>query len=272
MTSISKLIKGLSVVAATMLFAAPLVHAKDKVDEALQKAIAGEHRSDKNKARDAHRHPYETLKFFGITNKMTVVELYPAGGWYTEILAPYLRDNGKYYGANPLGRDGQPSNYDKALKEMMSKSPTLFDKALTSVMAPGKEAIAPAGTADMVLTFRNIHNWRQQGTDKTVFEDAFKALKPGGIMGVVEHRSDPNPTGTPAGYVSEADAIKLAESAGFKFVAKSEINANPKDTKDYAKGVWTLPPNYAEGDKDREKYTAIGESDRFTLKFEKPKK
>jgi predicted methyltransferase len=273
MLSIPKFAKcfGLFMAMAVTMTLSTVALAKDK-DAALVKAIAGEHRSEKNKARDAFRHPYETLKFFGIKNNMTVVELYPAGGWYAEILAPYLHDKGKYYGSNPTGRDGQPSGYDKALKEMMSAQPKLFDKAITTVLAPGKESIAPAGSADMVLTFRNIHNWKQQGIDKAVFEEAFKALKPGGVLGVVEHRADPNPTGKPGGYVAEADAIALVESAGFKLVEKSEINANPKDTKDYPKGVWTLPPNYSEGDKDREKYTAIGESDRFTLKFVKPKK
>jgi predicted methyltransferase len=147
----------------------------------------------------------------------------------------------------------------------------MFDKVTVTTLVPGKESIAPPGTADLVVTFRNIHNWTRAGIDKAVFEEAFRALKPGGVLGVVEHRSDPNPSGTPAGYVSEAYAIGLAQAAGFKLVEKSEINANPKDTKDYPKGVWTLPPNYAEGDANRDKYTAIGESDRFTMKFQKPR-
>jgi predicted methyltransferase len=247
--------------------------AADGVDAKLRAVIDGDHRPAENKARDKYRHPAETLTFFGIKDTMTVVELWPFGGWYTQILAPYLRDRGKYYAAAtgaPPG--GGLSRYDADMKKLLDGNPKLYDKVIVTTLSPGKTEIAPAGSADMVLTFRNIHNWTRAGTDKGVFEEAFRALKPGGILGVVEHRSDPNPSGTPGGYVSEAYAIGLAEAAGFKLVAKSEINANPKDTKDYPKGVWTLPPNYAEGDKDREKYAAIGESDRFTMKFQKPAK
>ena len=245
--------------------------AADSVDPKLKAVIDGGHRPADFKARDQYRHPAETLAFFGVKGDMTVVELWPFGGWYTQILAPYLRDKGMYYAAatdSPPG--GGMSGYDAELQKLLASHPKLYDKVQVTVLSPGKKEIAPAGSADMVLTFRNIHNWTRQGIDKAVFEEAFRALKPGGILGVVEHRSDPHPTGTPPGYVAEADAIKLVESAGFKLVAKSEINANPKDAKDYPKGVWTLPPNYAEGDKDRSKYTAIGESDRFTLKFQKP--
>lgn len=258
--------------AAAVVCLAGAVHAADKVDQKLAAVIAGDQRPADAKARDVYRHPAETLTFFGLKDDMTVVELWPFGGWYTQILAPYLRDKGQYYGAatdSPPG--GGMSRYDAELQKLLASKPKVYDKVTVTVLSPGKKEIAPANSADMVLTFRNIHNWTRQGIDKQVFEEAFRALKPGGILGVVEHRSDPNPTGTPNGYVSEADAIKLVESAGFKLLAKSEINANPKDTKNYPKGVWTLPPNYAEGDQDRAKYAAIGESDRFTLKFQKPK-
>ena len=240
-------------------------------DAKLRSVIEGSHRPAEAKARDKYRHPAETLTFFGLKDNMTVVELWPFGGWYTQILAPYLRDTGKYYAAatdSPPG--GGLGRYDAEMQKLLADNPKLYDKVIVTVLSPGKKEIAPAGSADMVLTFRNIHNWTRQGIDKQVFEEAFRALKPGGILGVVEHRSDPHPTGTPPGYVAEKDAIALVESAGFKLVAKSEINANSKDTKDYPKGVWTLPPNYAEGDKDKAKYAAIGESDRFTLKFQKP--
>ena len=244
--------------------------AAESPDAKLRAIVAGEHRSDASKARDQYRHPVETLTFFGLKDTMTVVELWPFGGWYTEILAPYLRDHGKYYAA-ASGSGSEMARYDAQLKSMMAANPKLFDKVIVNALVPGKNPIAPPGSADLVVTFRNIHNWMRAGIDKAVFEEAFRALKPGGILGVVEHRADPNPTGMPAGYVSEADAIALIQSAGFKLVAKSEINANPKDTKDYPKGVWTLPPSYSQGDKDREKYAAIGESDRFTMKFQKPK-
>ena len=240
-------------------------------DAKLRSIIDGSHRPAEAKVRDKYRHPAETLTFFGLKDNMTVVELWPSAGWYTQILAPYLRGTGKYYAAatdSPPG--GGSGRYDADMQKLLAGNPNLYDKVIVTVLSPGKKEIAPAGSADMVLTFRNIHNWTRQGIDKQVFEEAFRVLKPGGILGVVEHRSDPHPTGTPAGYVAEKDAIALVESAGFKLVAKSEVNANPKDTKDYPKGVWTLPPNYAEGEKDKAKYAAIGESDRFTLKFQKP--
>jgi len=252
-----------------------VAHADEPVvDPALRAAVESSARSPENKARDQYRHPLQTLTFFGIRPGMTVVELWPFGGWYTEILAPYLHDHGLLYAAamDPASTDREDIQYNSELKAMFAAHPQLFDKVQLSVLAPGKMQIAPDGTADMVLTFRNIHNWVWTGIEKQVFAAAFRALKPGGILGVVEHRSnDPNAVpGKTQGYVGERYAINLIESVGFKLAGRSDINRNPRDTKDYPKGVWTLPPVYAEGDKDRAKYAAIGESDRFTLKFVKP--
>lgn len=240
----------------------------------LAAVIAGDHRSPADKARDRYRHPLETLTFFGITPRSTVVELWPFGGWYTEILAPYLRDRGVYYAAamDPASTNPQDLRYNESLTKMLAARPDLYGKVRLTVLSKGKTEIAPAGTADLVVSFRNIHNWTWAGMQQEVFAAAYKALKPGGVFGIVEHRSnDPNyePTRGQA-YVGEEWAVKQIEAVGFKLVARSNINDNPKDTKDYPRGVWTLPPNYALGDQDRAKYAAIGESDRFTLKFVKP--
>jgi predicted methyltransferase len=240
----------------------------------LKAVVAGDQRSAANKARDKYRHPVETLAFFGIRPTMTVVELWPFGGWYTEIIAPYLKGSGTYYAAamDPNSTDKEALKYNAELKSLLDSHPDLYGEVKWSVLAHGKYQLAPDGSADMVLTFRNIHNWVWSGDEKDVFAAAFRALKPGGILGVVEHRSN-NPQEKPAdgqAYTGEEYAIGLIQSVGFKLVARSKINNNPKDTKDYPKGVWTLPPSYAEGDKDRARYAAIGESDRFTLKFVKP--
>ncbi len=242
----------------------------------LTAAVNSDLRSPQNKARDPYRHPVETLTFFGIQPDMTVIELWPFGGWYTEILAPYLREHGTLYAAamDPASTSKGDLRYNSELHALLDAHPEAFDKVKLSVLAPGKMQIAPDGSADMVVTFRNIHNWAWAGIQKDVFAAAFRALKPGGILGVEEHRNnDPNfaPKKPPEAYVGEKYAIALIESAGFKYVGESKVNRNPKDTKDYPKGVWTLPPIYAEGDKDRAKYAAIGESDRFTLKFVKPR-
>jgi predicted methyltransferase len=250
--------------------------ADDPATAALRQIVNGTHRSAAHKARDQYRHPVETLTFFGINPRMTVVELWPFGGWYTEILAPYLRDHGLLYAAamDPRSTEREDIQYNADLHALFAAHPELFDKVRQTVLARGNMQIAPAGSADLVVTFRNIHNWVWDGMEKDVFAAAFRALKPGGILGVEEHRSnDPSfvPKHPGEAYVGEQYAIDLIQSVGFKFVAKSDVNRNPKDTKDYPKGVWTLPPDYAEGDKDRAKYAAIGESDRFTLKFVKPK-
>jgi len=258
-----------------MAISTATVHAADNTAAALNKLLTGDHRSAENKARDQYRHPVETLTFFGIKPDMTVVEIFPGGGWYTEILAPFLKDEGKYYaaGTDPDSSSKFAREAAKRFKEKMDADEIYSKVNITVLAPPDKATIAPAGTADMVLTFRNIHNWMGGGYADDVFNAMYKALKPGGTLGVVEHRGNPKIPQDPeagSGYVNQDHAIKLAEKAGFKFVASSEVNANPRDTKDYKKGVWTLPPTFTLKDKDRDKYLAIGESDRFTLKFIKP--
>jgi predicted methyltransferase len=241
---------------------------------ALDRILASEHRSEDNRARDPHRHPKQTLQFFGIRPDMTVVEVWPGAGWYTEILAPLLRDHGRLYAAQLDPRGGE---YAKAVVETyrtkLASRPDLYDKvSVTMLSAQGDESIAPPGSADLVVTFRNLHNWMMFGWERRALEAMHAALKPDGILGIVEHRGDPTVPQDPkaaSGYVNEDHAIQLIQSVGFKLIARSEINANPKDEKDYEKGVWTLPPTFAAGDDDRQKYMQIGESDRFTLTFQK---
>lgn len=244
---------------------------------ALREAVDSPQRSADFRKRDQYRHPLETLEFFGVEPNMTVVELWPGGGWYTEILAPYLRTRGSYIAAIFPLVDESPAYQLKLNETLLTKlraNPGLYDRAaFTALGPPDRWQIAPDNSADRVLTFRNVHNWMDGGYAEQVFAAAYKALKPGGILGVVEHRAK---SGTSleqmkeSGYVTEAEVSRLAEQAGFVFLSSSEINANPKDTKDYPKGVWTLPPRLAMGEQDREKYLAIGESDRMTLRFVKP--
>ncbi len=239
--------------------------------------IAGAHRSESNRLRDVHRHPREAIQFFGVRPHMTVVEIWPGAGWYTEILAPLLRDRGRYYAAHFHVNEQSPRYMGPSLhgfRKKLAGEPHLYDKVVvTAFNAPAQSAIAPRGSADLVLTFRNVHNWTAAGNDEAAFRAFYDALKPGGVLGVVEHRAR---AGTPieqmikTGYMTEAYVISLAEKAGFRFAGKSEVNANPRDSKDHPRGVWTLPPTYRLGEQDREKYRAIGESDRMTLKFVKP--
>jgi predicted methyltransferase len=243
---------------------------------ALERVLAGEHRSAENRARDAFRHPVDTLLFFGIKPDMTVVEVWPgAGGWYTEVLAPLLAEHGKLYAAmQPPAPDNEYVTATlKQYDDKLAGRPELYGKVTVTRLGPGNFDIAPPGSADLVVTFRNLHNWMNLGFAKEACAEMFRALKPGGVLGVVDHRGTAGKPQDPRaanGYVSEQYAIDLITSVGFVLDARSEINANPKDTKDYEQGVWALPPTYRAGTRDRAKYEAIGESDRFTLKFRKP--
>ena len=264
---------------AAVLGAAPLaVPAQTDVGAQLDQILAGDHRNPKNSVRDKYRHPKEALMFFGIRPDMTVVEVWPSAGWWTEILAPLLRDQGSYNAAWYATAWKNAPDYvhkvEKGFDQMMAGRPDLYGKVTkTYLLAPEFVDIAPKGSVDMVLTFRNVHNWAKAGNAEAMFKVFYDVLKPGGVLGVVDHRAVP---GTPfadqisSGYMTEQYVVDTAEKAGFRLAGGSEVNANPKDTKDHPKGVWTLPPTLALGDQDREKYLAIGESDRMTLKFVKP--
>lgn len=238
----------------------------------LDTVVSSAQRSDKNRKRDVYRHPAQTLGFFGLKPEMTVVELWPGGGWYTEILAPLLAPKGQLVVTNfdPAGT-GRMAESGKAALERYKARPEVFSKVQFALITPpAKLELGPDNSADLVLTFRNIHNWAMNGYEDKVYAAAYRVLKPNGIFGVEEHRADPKAKLDPkTGYMNEEAVIKAIEAAGFKLVAKSEINSNPKDTKDYPAGVWTLPPTLTEGDKDKDRYLTIGESDRMTLKFQK---
>ena len=259
------------VLAAILIAPAGLALAATTPSPALKAAVDAPTRTPANVARDRYRHPAETLAFFGVKPTDTVVEIWPGGGWYTEILAPYTAARGTLYAAAPS---------EKALgtiARLQAAHPSVYGKIKTAIFpsAEGQPSV-PAGSADVVLTFRNVHNWRFGQTDQTqaAFDQMFAMLKPGGTLGLVEHRL-PEAMGAAnegkSGYMRRSSVIGFATKAGFKLAGESEINANPKDTHDYPGGVWTLPPSYAEKDKDRARYAEIGESDRMTLKFVKPR-
>jgi predicted methyltransferase len=261
---------------AVLLAACAAGSSRQSTAEALTTILAGDQRSAENRARDVYRHPKETLLFFGIRPEMSVLEVWPEPGWYTEIMAPLLRSKGKYYAAviaaNPSSKY-ITQRLDDFHAELASR-PDLYDRVVVVTFPSDGGDAVPPGSVDMVVTFRNLHNWMARDTAAQALATMYRALKPGGILGVVEHRGNPalpqDPKGK-SGYVNEDYAIKLIEAQGFRLVAKSEVNANPKDTKDYEQGVWTLPPTYRLGAKDHDKYAAIGESDRFTLRFVKPR-
>jgi predicted methyltransferase len=271
-----------SLVALSLVVAfvsAPLsAPAQTGVGTQLDQVLAGDHRNPKNAARDQYRHPKEVLMFFGIQPDMTVVEVWPSGGWWTEILAPLLRDRGGYNAAWFATAWKNAPDYmhqvEKGFDQMVAARPDEYGKVTkTYLLAPEYVDIAPPGSVDMVLTFRNVHNWAKGGYAPAMFKVFYDVLKPGGVLGVVDHRALP---GTPfedqiaSGYMTEAYVIETATQAGFELAARSEVNANPRDTTKHPKGVWTLPPTLALGDEDRDIYLAVGESDRMTLKFVKP--
>lgn len=235
-------------------------------NSAIAAAVAAPTRTPANVARDRYRHPAETLAFFGVTPTQTILEFIPGGGWYTEILAPLLRDKGLLYAAQAPGR-----GYD-AIAAKLTADPATYGK-VKLVAWPAKGAI-PDGSVDTILTFRNVHNMVMNDQAEATFQRFFQLLKPGGVLGVVDHRLPEDRDGAlekTSGYLKVSTVRRLAEQAGFVLEAQSEINANPKDTANWPKGVWTLPPNFREGEVDRARYAAIGESDRMTLRFRKPK-
>ncbi len=269
-----------SVLCITLFLSNPILSSFAAPADDLETIIKSPHRAA-SEPRDKFRHPLETLKFFDIQPQHTVVEIWPGGqGWYTEILAPYLKAQGKFYAAQfdeDSGSDYFRTSRQNYLKQLKAQ-PELYDQVtVTSFDPPEVTTIAPAGSADRVLTFRNAHNWYMRGGGEERLLAAFKAfhlaLKPGGMLGLVDHRLNPArplEAQKDSGYMNEDYIISVAKKAGFELEAKAEINANPKDDSNHPRGVWTLPPSLRLGEKDKEHYMGIGESDRMTLKFVKP--
>lgn len=239
------------------------------VDPALQAAIDGPWRSPANRARDVYRHPAQTLAFFGLRPTDRVIEISPGAGWYTEILAPYLRAQGQYVAASAPPAPGRAN----PLEALFLADPAHYDRAELREYDPKAPQLGPPASADLVLTFRNVHNWVAAGTAPAYFKAFFDVLRPGGTLGVVDHRARPGTdlaTMKKSGYLTEALVIQLARDAGFVLDGRSEVNANPKDSADHPNGVWTLPPTNRHPPEQAERYRAIGESDRMTLRFRKP--
>jgi predicted methyltransferase len=246
----------------------------------IKKLLKGDWRSEANADRDRYRHPAQTLAFFGIRPDMTVIEIWPGAGWYSEILAPYLRAEGRYVAAvdDPAKAADDnaretASKRNQALRERFAAQPKVYGRPRLIEFSSSAPELGPPESADAVLTFRNVHNWVMAGTEAQMFEAFFEVLKPGGVLGVVDHRAADGAVVEQvkdSGYLPEQYVIALALKAGFRLDARSEINANPDDLKNYPDGVWTLPPTLRKGEVDREKYLDIGESDRMTLRFVKP--
>lgn len=273
-----------TVIGGTLLLAASLVSAQEFISaprldpqhqEQIRQVVGSSHRTISNVMRDAGRNPEQTLSFFAVEPGHTVVEIWPGAGWYTEILAPLLREEGVYIAAH-FDPDSEVDFFRKSradFEKKLERSPDVYDRVQLTVLDFDPETpIAPAGTADRVLTFRNVHNWLSQGREETalVFQKMHAALKPGGMLGLVEHRARIGTdleTMIETGYVTEELVIQFAEEAGFELVARSPVNQNPQDNTDHPEGVWTLPPTLRLGDENRAQYLAIGESDRMTLLF-----
>lgn len=272
--------------ASTLLLSAPAMaikpagpNAQVAITPAVQAAVQGKGRDPANVKRDAYRHPAQTLSFFDVAPGKTVIEITPGGGWYAEILAPLLHDQGQYVAAvvDPAAvPEGRGRDYQQRSREGLEKKfaadAALYGKARVVGYDPKAPVFDPAASADVVLTFRNVHNWRSAGQAEGMFKGFYAVLKPGGVLGVVEHRAKADvPAEDKSGYVGQQQVIAMAKAAGFELAGSSEINANPRDSKDYPNGVWTLPPTNQHDAGDAAKYQAIGESDRMTLRFVKPK-
>ena len=240
-------------------------------------ASTGEHRSESNIARNIHRHPAETLAFFGFEDGMSVLEIWPGSGWYTEVLAPAIHGHGQLTIATwDPEIEGQPSyRYElpPVLQAKIDEAPEVYGNVETVYyLPPDSPSLGDDGSYDLILTFRNTHGWVTSGLAPQIYAEFARVLKPGGVLGVVQHRAADDAVPEESanwGYLPQSYVVSLIEDAGFELMESSEINANPKDSRDHPEGVWTLPPGYALGDQDREKYEAIGESDRMTLKFRK---
>jgi predicted methyltransferase len=260
-----------ALLAAGFMAAPAVAHDHDP----LTKALAGEHREEANAARDSARNPKETLEFFGFKPDLTIIEVYPGGGWYTEILAPAVRGQGKLVSAGfPAS---SPSEYAQRVRSeyaaKLASAPAVYDEVEVIEYVPGADkALGEPASADLVVSFRNLHSFYRGGNLDKFLADSFAVLKSGGVLGVVQHRaragSDPE-AGKESGYLPQAWVVSQAEAAGFRLDESAEINANPRDTADHPGGVWALPPTLGHGDTDRGKYEAIGESDRMTLRFVK---
>lgn len=249
----------------------------NEIGELLEDAIDGPHRSETNRKRDIYRHPKETLLFFGLKPEMSVVEISPGNGWYSEIIAPVLKSKGHFFAAVPITTSAMPESMkrrDAAYRQMISSDSFLYGSPTLINFDSAAPEFAPNGSVDMVLTFRNVHNWEKSGHTKQMFNAFYRTLKKGGILGVVEHRANPATTiekQIETGYMTESFVIEAAKSVGFKLIATSDINNNPLDSKNHPSGVWNLPPTLRDvNDQNKSYFLAIGESDRMTLKFIKP--